>query len=202
MFDKKEIEAYRSISAPDTLRDRILNEYESETKSPKYTFAGVAKMLGSLAACFVLAVVFSVLAVGNFGSASVSYNGEALSENEIVLADENAGISPLFARMISQTEVPLLFTLNDKTEFSVSDGVMQMMDPDTEELLDFGYKLTAEKAEKNVLIRWSVCAEPDLAPEKAIAFEMAVRSGKKSYVIVLSFDADARVWTIAKKPNA
>ena len=108
MFDKKEIEAYQNISAPDDLRERVLSACE-EGGSGKRGFAGMVRMLSALAACFVLVAVFSVFAIGNFGTFSVSVDGKTLTENGMTLAANEGDVAPLAMRMLSGKEVPLLF---------------------------------------------------------------------------------------------
>lgn len=195
MFDKKEIEAYQNISAPDDLRERVLSACE-EGGSGKRGFAGMVRMLSALAACFVLVAVFSVFAIGNFGTFSVSVDGKTLTENGMTLAANEGDVAPLAMRMLSGKEVPLLFTLSEKTEFSVSGGTMRMFDPETNALLASGSTLVAEN---DVMIRWTVLAEADETENAVLSFEMTVRRGKKSDTVLLTYDAASQDWTILRK---
>ena len=195
MFDKKEVEAYQNISAPDDLRERVLSACEA-VQPRKRSLAEAVRMLSALAACFVLVAVFSVFAIGNFGTFSVSVDGKTLTENRITLAANECDVAPLAMRMLSGKEVPLLFTLSEETEFSVSGGTMRMFDPETNALLASGSTLVAEN---DVMIRWTVLAEADETNRENVSFEMMVCSGKKSYTVVLAFDEDAQVWTVLRK---
>ena len=192
MFDKKQIEAYRNISAPESLRDRVMAADTGRETSEKRSLAGTIRILGTLAACLVLVAVFSVFAVGNFGDLSVSVDGKALSYTEMTFY-ETQSYAMQIARMPVSTEIPLSFAIDRETTFSVSAGIIEMMDAGTEETIASGTSLAASD---DVRILWSVEANEDNC-----VFDMTVESGRKTETIRLTYKADERVWTICRVPT-
>lgn len=115
-------------------------------------------MYATLAACFVLVIVFSVFAVGNFGDLSVSVYGKTLTSESMVLSDSE--IEPIAysvePRTLGRTNVPVELEVSGETAISVSEGMMKVYDAKTEEELYAGTEFTAVE---DVLIHWTVDAD-------------------------------------------
>lgn len=190
---KKTVDAYKQITAPDELKEKVMASCLVDKASEKRNFFGTVRMYATLAACFVLVIVFSVFAVGNFGDLSISVYGKTLTSESVVLSDSE--IAPLAysvePRAIGRTSVPVEIEVSSETEISVSGGQMKVCDAKTEEELYSGTEFTAKG---NVLIHWIVDAD-----EAAKHFEMTVNGRKKGYVILLDFDENAKQWTICRK---
>ncbi len=194
MFDEKEIEAYRSISAPSDLRERVLSSYVAE-KPVKRNFSGTIRMVSNLAACLILVIALSVFAVGNFGDVSVSVSGQEILPDSAVSIHAEEIVAPL---SVQQTEksvtpsvaFPILLNLSEKTEISVSDGELQT----TNDADGSMTSCTALTADGETLIYWSI--DPG-AQEKA--FVLTLRSALKSETIILSYDEIGNVWTISRE---
>ena len=173
MFDKKTVDAYRSISAPDELKEKVMASCLVEKTSEKRSFFGNMRMYATLAACFVLVIVFSVFAVGNFGDLSVSVYGKTLTSESMVLSDSE--IEPIAysvePRTLGRTNVPVELEVSGETAISVSEGMMKVYDAKTEEELYAGTEFTAVE---DVLIHWTVDAD-----EAAKHFEMTINGRKK-----------------------
>lgn len=193
MFDKKTVDAYKQITAPDELKEKVMAACFVDKAPEKRNFFGTMRMYATLAACFVLVIVFSVFAVGNFGDLSVSVYGKTLTFEPMVLS--NSEIEPIAysaePRALCRTSVPVEIEVSGETEISVSDGMMKVCAAETEEELYSGTEFTAEE---NVLIYWTVDAD-----EAATHFEMAINGRKKSYVLLLDFDENTKQWAICRE---
>lgn len=66
MFDKKTVDAYKQITEPDELKEKVMAACLVDKAPEKRNFFGTMRMYATLAACFVLVIVFSVFAVGKF----------------------------------------------------------------------------------------------------------------------------------------
>lgn len=64
MFDKKTVDAYKQITAPDELKEKVMAACFVDKAPEKRNFFGTMRMYATLAACFVLVIVFSVLPSG------------------------------------------------------------------------------------------------------------------------------------------
>ena len=126
MFDKKTVDAYKQITAPDELKEKVMAACFVDKAPEKRNFFGTMRMYATLAACFVLVIVFSVFAVGNFGDLSVSVYGKTLTSEPMVLS--NSEIEPIAysaePRALCRTSVPVEIEVSGETEISVSDGMM------------------------------------------------------------------------------
>ena len=187
MFDQKEIRAYRAISAPKDLRDKVLS---SCAEQPKRKDSHIyMKWASSIAACFVLVMVLTVFAVGEYGSISVSLSDSTLAKEQSVVYIPNGGVQPIsLSRELADTYIPL--TLDGHADLSVSGGVMQIVDPDTDEAL---YTGTEYSMDGKTLVRWTVRAD-----DTAQIFEMTVRGRFETEKIILSYDESDHVWTITR----
>lgn len=114
MFYDKDIEKFRSITAPEGLKEKIEKElYLTEKKKN-----GTAKQILSLAACF--AVVFSFLLFSNLSASepALMFNGTEI-RNKAVCLD---GAPPSVARAAISSGMPFELKVKEKTTLSVSDG--------------------------------------------------------------------------------
>jgi len=193
MFDKNTVDAYKNITAPDELKEKVMASCSSDGTSEKRSFFGNMRMYATLAACFVLIVVFSAFAVGNFGDLSVSVSGRTLSSQPVVLSE--SGITPITystePRMASRTTVPVELKTGRETDISVSGGLMKICDAKSGKELYTGTEFTAHA---DLLIYWSVTAENE-NPH----FEMTIDGQKNSCILLLDFDENTKEWTICRK---
>ncbi len=193
MFDKKTVDAYQKITAPDDLKEKVLASCLAAKEPEKRNWMKSMRLISSLAACLILAVAFSIFAVKNFGEVSVSVGGRTLMSDPVELSEFN--ISPALysveSRVAYRTSVPVEVSITDETQISVSGGMMKICDAKTGEKLYTGSEFTAES---DVVIDWTVETETD---EKQ--FEMLIDGQKKTYILVLSWDDDTGCWTIAGK---
>ena len=188
MFDQKEIAAYRKISAPVDLRDKVLSSC-TDVAPRKKTSLTNRRWLSSVAACLILVTVLTVFAAGEYGAFSVSLSGSELMKEESVVYAPNNGVQSISVqRDLRTTEIPLL--LEGHVELSVSDGVMSIKEPDTDAIL---YTGTEYSMDGKTLVLWTVCAD-----DTAHAFEMTVRGAFKTEKIILSYDESQNAWTLMR----
>lgn len=188
MFDQKEIDAYRKISAPADLRDKVLSSCAEQT--PRKRDPRVYMRWGSsIAACFVLAMVLTVFAAGGYGNVSVSLSDCELEKEQSVVYVPNGGVQGIsMYRELAETVIPL--SLDGHAELSVSDGFMNIMKTDTDEILYVG---TEYSMDGKTLVHWTVCAD-----DTAHVFEMTVRGIFDTEKIILSYDESDNVWTVTR----
>lgn len=187
MFDKKTIDAYRSISAPDELKQKVLASCTSDIPRQR-SFMGNIRIFATLAACFVLVIMLSVFAVGDFGDLSVSVRGMTLSSEPVNLITQRSAIVAYGMDSYAKTSVPVEVAVNSNTELTVTGGMMRACKMDTEEEYDSGTKLLIDS---DTLIYWDV--ESSAAESH---FEMTVTGQKKSYRIILDYDQYKKTWSI------
>ncbi|MBQ8497145.1 MAG: hypothetical protein IJ489_06820 [Clostridia bacterium] len=195
MFDEKEIEAYRKISAPDGLRERVLSSCAEYPKARR-NLPAMLRTISSAAACLALVVVLSVFTMGRFGDASVSVSGDAILPESSVSVYPEHGVAPLSAqptgKSIPAVSFPIALSLSEKTKITVSAGEMQMTD-DTDESVSFGSALTADG---EILIHWYV--NPN---DTENAFVMTLRGALKSETLTLAYNEINDTWTISRGEN-
>lgn len=193
MFDEKEIKAYREISAPANLRERVLSS-PADIPLARRNFSGMLRMVSSAAACLVLVIVLSVFAVGNFGDVSVSISGENLLPESSAPVYPEHGVAPLSAQpkgksITPSVSFPIALSLSGKTEISVSDGELKSEDG----AVSFGTVLTADD---DILIHWFI--NPD---DTENAFVMTLRGALKSETLTLSYNESTDTWTLMRGEN-
>ncbi len=192
MFDSKEIEAYRAISAPADLRQKVLSSCTEEMK-PARNFSRMIRTVSTLAACLVLVTCFSVMALGNFFEADAFISGEMITEEATVFAEEEAMPLSLDARTLSHVDVPMTLEMRGKTEITVSDGVLLILDDTTDEVLETVSSGTAYKTDKTTALIWTISAD---AEQKS--FEMTIKSLFNTEVITLTYEETLGEWLIFK----
>ncbi len=194
MFDSKEIEAYRAISAPADLRQKVLSSCTEEMK-PARNFSRMIRTVSTLAACLVLVTCFSVMALGNFFEANVFVSGEMVTSEEMqLLFTEDVTPLSLDARAFSHLEVPMTLEMRGKAEITVSDGILLILDDMTDEVLANVLPGTAYKTGKNITGIWTVVS----ADAEQKSFEMTIKSLFNTEVITLTYEETTGEWVIFK----
>ena len=193
MFDPKEIEAYRKISAPVDLKDKILSSC-TDAAPKKRNLHEYRKWISSIAACFVLVAVLAVVGVGNYGAVSVSVSDSELGKEQSVTYVPNDGVQSIsvYRESVKTADavIPLLF--DGHAELSVSGGVMNIVDTkDTEKVL---YSGTEYSMDGKTLVCWAISADDD-----AYAFEMTVQGTFQTEYILLTYDSANDIWTVSRK---
>lgn len=187
MFNKDDIEKYRSIQAPSECRERVLKDClplingSGNRKSKKATFIEASqrfmtahKHILSAAACFMLFVGIMLGAYASYPESTVVYNSSAESVQTV------SGVLP---RAKSSITVPLTISVEKTTEVSVSSGVLWLVDEHNEasEMLGVSAEFT-----ENVNVIWVV----DLSDEsQTITLKNAIK--KAEYRLSFNDGAEA-----------
>ncbi len=188
MFDSKEVAAYRNISAPNDLRDRVLSSCGSLAPK-KRDMGALMRHLSSLAACFVLAAVLVMFVVQDLTAFSVSVSDHELVKGQDVVYAPNDGTQGYSVARASETNVAL--TLDGHAELSVSNGMLHIYGAANDDKLL--YTGTDYSVHGKTLVCWVVSADDQTQP-----FEMTVRSTFKSEKIILTYDASNDSWTLTR----
>lgn len=169
-MNQKEISAYKSIKAPLSIKERILEEERLEAK--KYMkLSRLCYSAAAIAAAFLIAFLFLTTS-----SPSLYYGGEIISENAVIIERK-------MARSITETlTLPILIETDKKAEVSVSVGVLVV---DGEEV---GQK---KKIKESTDIVW-IIDEPD-----AEGSLLTVDAGKSSRYTI-SREEDSNTLLIKK----
>ncbi len=188
MFDQKEIEAYRKITAPDTLRDKVMSSC-ADTAPRKNAPLFYMKRISAIAACFVLVAVLSVFAAQNFGGYSVAIASGELPRERSVAYDPASEPAPLaIAREADEAVITL--SIDGRCELTVSDGTLYLADEENGELTDHGPRC---EVGGETLVHWTVRAD-----DKTQTFEMTVRGTFKTEKLILQWDEAGMTWTLTR----
>ena len=190
MFDSKDIAAYQKISAPASLREKVISSC-TEERNHSWTQSRVLRTVSSLAACFILVICFSVMAIGNLGSAGVSVSGKALDAGETRTI--SGGIAPLSARTLSYVDVPIAIDVKGDTKITVSDGILYVLDGKKGEISATVLSGPVYQIDADTSFVWTVGAE---AEEKS--FTMTVERLFSKEIITLTYDENTGEWGISR----
>lgn len=190
MFDDKMTGAYRSIKAPESLRERVLSS-ECDVRPFKVKRKPYMKTLAAAAACIML----SAAAFGySFApGARAEIYGAAMKSGESIAVEELSAAPFSLARKdgAESVEVPFELKLSGKAEVSVSYGRVFVGDDESGELADCG---------NETLIRGntSLCWRAEAVPEGEPLF-LTVKIRAKKLVFRLEFNAEIGEWTICRE---
>lgn len=193
MFDNKEIEAYRKISAPADLREKVLSSCTEEMK-PARNVSRMIRTVSTLAACLILVICFSVMALGHFSETEIFISGEMLThENEKTLS---ASVTPATyeVRTLSPTvEVPITLTTKGNAKISVSNGVLCVLNRENGEVLATVSSGTVYETAKDAAFVWVVSADTEQKN-----FEMTVKRLFNTEIIKLTYEETTGEWMISQ----
>lgn len=119
MFNNEDIKAYREISAPESLRERVMASARQEKKKP-IILSVPMRSIAAIAACFVFAVLVMIPML-NGGGNEIYFDGERIGTEGIALAAENDGIMPIEARAMG-IDVSLTLDSDGECSVRVSEG--------------------------------------------------------------------------------
>lgn len=190
MFDKKSIDLYKSIIAPDSLRARVLNlQVQSAAKPGVYMFRQRRRIAFTLAASFLIIFL-------------ISFAGVNISRVSLFVCGQEAGDSPVLVsagRLVRQytvepknelLSVPLELNTHQATSMTVSSGRLSVTDTTTGEELRSGTSLNFSKSQQMYWILGDV-SKTDFA-------ELIITVKNKKTIYILSRDDLTGIWTIKK----
>ncbi len=189
MFNKKKIEAYKSITAPDELRERVFSTAAKEISERKHSIQHRIGSVAAMAAGLLLIVGLPVYMLRSNAKPGILLYGEPLSADSISILDESAVPASASTRSTPAFSVSLELELKCKTEISVSEGIITVTDPETCELLYTGTEFTAES--DVFTVNWST----DI-PDDSATYYMTLKDGINNSEVILNYDG---FWTISCK---
>lgn len=186
MFDKKEIEAYKSITAPDELRERVFSTAVKDNSEAKRI---IQHRIGAAAAGLIILVGLPVYMLRSSAKPEILLFGDPLTADGIAIIEESAVPAEASARSTPTFSVRLELELKCKTEISVTEGIMTVTDPETCELLYTGTEFTAES--DMFTVNWSTDV-----PDDSTTYYMTLKDGINNSEVILSYDG---YWSISCK---
>ncbi len=191
MFDERKIEAYKSITAPDELRERVLNTAQTSADSSlrKRTITHKVCSAAAMAAGLMLVVGLPMYMLNKGSAPEVSFNGQLLTADRISVSEINSGVSVASTRSCTTAEIPLELDIDRRTEISLSGGTMKISQPDTDTVLYSGADYSTDS---DVNIQWRIDAL-----ESSQTYCMTLDDNKNTYEITLSYDEAAGEWNLS-----
>jgi len=163
MFDKKQMDAYSNIKAPDELFEKV------ENAKPKKSKVYLIPLVSSLAACLILIFGVAVFFSSGFNP-NVTFNGQSLTDT--VVFYDISPISAMDMRSSPMLCVPIELTLDDEPVVLISEGIL---------ILENGERVQQGTFEGNVTLMWEIERTGDFPESK-----MALTSEKGSKEITLT----------------
>lgn len=165
MFSKNEIDAYKKISAPDELKEKV---EKSISKRRSIQMPSVIKLATAFAACIVLVVSMNSFLKSE--SFDIVVNGHEL-EDSIMFYD----VSPASDMRTSPVySVPVEMAIEEDANISVSHGNITV---------DGGTPTEAMNVSEPIMVWWNI-ERSDKMPK----CEMKIEQNGKTTLIILEFD--------------
>lgn len=195
MFDKKTVDAYKSIIPSDKMEENILQMYDAY-KPP--TIYSRLKPISGIAACFVFVLVASVLYFGSNKSLIITNNGEKVSKKSIAVTLEDvpytssAQTISLFRSVdyaINCIALDIEIDINQQTKISVSGGMLLLYN---DELDNISYAGDSCIIDSSSLIYWSINKFP-----KTESFTLKLVTKGETTNLSLAFNKDSEKWMLS-----
>ncbi len=173
MINKNDIEAYMSIKAPDSIKEKIVAEQVKNNDR----ISSKVRMCYALAA--VLLIFVAVFAFLPQGGTELYYNGTSLDKDAVLLTADNPNARLSLLSTSDIRDIPLTVKTDKKTEITAVDGSVTAKGETASELT----------VDSDTEIIWSV----DLAQELDL---YTLKVGKATYCMSKNGGAE---WTLSKK---
>lgn len=186
MFDQKQADAFRSITAPEELRERVLAMEQKKSRNSRRLIMSIS----SAAACLLLVAAIPLRGRTLQKKPVFSVNGTTLAEEAMLLSDESSGAMTASARTVQKYTAVISAEFPTDTTLAVSDGRIELTSIDSSEVIGQGEEC---KAKGEVLIRWTV----DI-PEKDAQYYLTADTDSKEQTITLYYESAAGLWYISR----
>ncbi|MBQ8830705.1 MAG: hypothetical protein IJ017_03815 [Oscillospiraceae bacterium] len=122
MFSNEQVNAYKNITAPEEMREKVLSSVGTKKKSrtAAYRYAG-------LAACLVVIIALSLVFSSMGGATTIYTDGQVITENGVPVY---SAVSAMSARGVFGIELEA--ELEGKTVISSADGTVYVYDENGE----------------------------------------------------------------------
>ncbi len=185
MFHKKEIDLYRSITAPDSLKESVLEMEVYTSGKPWYE-----KHIGWLATCASIVLLLSSVLLFTLSSSktTVMVQGEVISETptEFAYAASYAKASN-YPESDNLFSVILKINIAGNTTITVSDGTLYNIEDDTQS----GQTIILTE---DANINWSIV--PEDTPRE---YFLTVVSGNGTDTYLLKTNSNTGIYTISQQ---
>lgn len=189
MFDAKQTEAFRSIAAPEELRQRVLAMEGREQLRRKRIMMSVC----SAAACLLLIVAVPLLTQRTKRTPVYKVSGFTLADEAIPLEGEDAAVMTASVRASQEFTAVFSAEFPCETELTLSEGSLELLDPESGEVIASGMKCIAED---DVTIRWTVDASEDAQHVLTVDSDGTIRT------LWLYYDPELDTWLIRQTADA
>lgn len=186
MFDKKDIEAYRSIVVPSGLKQRI--ERDCVKKPRVIGGSRLTRFALPMAACLVLLCTVFAYLPGFDGDAVLSYDGTRVTEQGIVVGNGHGRSTPVLYSEEEGVAVTLSVKARSDCSLSVSTGTLILLQSET-----------VLSANEETEIRGECEILWELSRDSAEPFELYLRTGDDVCTYVLEYDEALGGYVICQK---
>lgn len=174
MFDEKQIQSYKSITASADLRQKVMTACENTGKVTKFPVRKTIYGLSTLAACMLLVIV--IVMFGNAQPLMLNVGGTTLSDESVALPPvaeamaENVAYG-LRVASLEPAQYTVELTSNQELEVASADGLAV---------------LTEEGS-----IKWTVNV-----PNEDMVYELSLFAEGDTYVVFLRYNMQSGMFTI------
>ena len=182
MFDERALNAYRSVTAPPELRDKVLSQAKSKKTIPfnnKKKTTRMVRQISAAAACLVLLAGVWTMGRGNGDTAEMNVNAVVVTET----ADQGA------IRMATEEPVTVKLEISCEAELNCEAGELLVQGKDDITPVECGQTC---RAEKNAVVLWQI---PDA--DAAEAYELTLSGENNSVSVTLLYDTARNCWTVS-----
>lgn len=192
MFDRETIDAYKSISPSNEMKDNILHQYAGRKKKSIYS---QLRPIAGIAACFIV-VLLAVSYFGSNASISITSKGNLVSSIPIAVTLEDVpynqstqSISMFRMFEAASNCIALDIDVDKQTEISVSDGILLLNNAELGKVFYAGETCIVDSS---TLVYWSI-----EGLSKADAFTLRLTTNGETTNLLLTFDQNSESWMLA-----
>lgn len=192
MFDKKTIDAYKSIGPSDKMKENILRQYAEHKK--KSVYSRLRPMAG-IAACFIV-VLLAVSYYGSNPSLTIKSEGEKVSGVPMAVTLEDVpytqsaqSISMFRMVEVAMNSIALEIDIGKQTEISVSGGTLLLNNAELGKAVYAGETCIVDTSS---LVYWSIdgLSQTDV-------FTLSLITNGETTNLLLTFDKNSASWMLA-----
>lgn len=182
MFDEKNKQAYRQITAPASLYSRIAAE------QPKPRMRGIWRPMAAAAMVLCLCLIIFPL-LGQNESVEVLLDDVPLSSDAAVLPAVRTAV--MLTTSGEPVSVRLMLSAEKETTVTVSDGTVKICDPQDNSIRASGKEGVADGP---AWLLWELTAA-----QRDAVYTMRLESGKTNCTVFLQYDDTVNAWTVCRK---
>ncbi len=142
MFDRPEIDAYRKVTAPPGLRERVMSMADAPGTTAARRMPARFISMAAAAACLLL-VLTGVLLIPNGDSVTVSMNGQVVTAQPVGVSVSIEPAAALMVRELPPVSLTLEVNAREETRIAVSSGYVVIASPE-DNTLTSGTDCTAQ----------------------------------------------------------